>query len=67
MKEVSESFTLHDFRMTKGEKYINLIFDLVVPMDYKGDEETAAKLVAEKIKEKNPDCFAVIQSEHPFY
>ena len=67
MKEVNESFTLHDFRMTKGERYINLIFDLVVPMDYDGDEETAAKQVADKIKEKNPDCFAVIQSEHPFY
>lgn len=67
MKEVNEAFTLHDFRMTKGDKYVNLIFDLVVPVDYKGEEETAAKLVAEKIKERNPDCFAVIQSEHPFF
>lgn len=66
MKEVNESFSLHDFRMTKGDKYTNLIFDLVVPVDYKGDEETAAGLVAAKIKEKNPNCFAVIQSEHPF-
>ena len=67
MKEVDETFTLHDFRMTKGDKYVNLIFDLVVPVDYNGEEETAAKLVAEKIKERNENCFAVIQSEHPFF
>lgn len=67
MKEVDESFTLHDFRMTKGDKFVNLIFDLVVPVDYNGEEETAAKLVADKIKERNENCFAVIQSEHPFF
>ena len=66
MNEIDESFTLHDFRMTKGEKYINLIFDLVIPVDYKGDDETAAKLVATKIKERNENCFAVIKAEHPF-
>ena len=66
MNEIDESFTLHDFRMTKGDKYINLIFDLVIPVDYKGEEETAAKLVAQKIKEKNENCFAVIKAEHPF-
>ncbi len=66
MNEVDESFTLHDFRMTKGDKYINLIFDLVIPVDYKGDEETAARLVAQKIKDRNENCFAVIKAEHPF-
>lgn len=32
-KELSEEFTVHDFRMTKGEKNNNLIFDLVLPAD----------------------------------
>ena len=66
MNEIDETFTLHDFRMTKGDKYTNLIFDLVVPVDYKIDEHEAAKLVADKIKEYNPNCFAVIKAEHPF-
>ena len=66
MNEIDESFTLHDFRMTKGDKYTNLIFDLVIPVDYAGEEEAAAKLVAQKIKEKNENCFAVIKAEHPF-
>ena len=66
LKEIDESFTLHDFRMTKGDKYVNVIFDLVIPVDCKMDDETAAKTVAEKIKERNENCFAVIKAEHPF-
>ena len=65
-KEVDESFTIHDFRMTYGGKHYNMIFDLSIPTDSKYDDEEAAKLVAERIKEKNPDCFAVIKAEHPF-
>ena len=53
--------------MTKGEKYVNVIFDMVIPLDYTGDHEDAAQTVADKIKEKNPDCFAVIHPEHPYY
>lgn len=66
MNEVDETFTLHDFRMTQGEKYTNLIFDLVIPVDCKLDDEEAAKRVATKIKERNENCFAVIKPEHPF-
>ena len=65
-KEVDEAFTLHDFRMTKGETKINLIFDLLLPADCKLSTEEAAKAVAAKIKEKNPDCNCVIRAEHPF-
>lgn len=65
-KEVDPSFTIHDFRMTYGGKHYNMIFDLSIPTDSKLDDDEAAKLVAERIKEKNPDCFAVIKAEHPF-
>lgn len=65
-KEVDPEFTIHDFRMTKGEKYTNLIFDLVIPVDHKGKDADAAMKVSEKIKERDPDYFAVIQAEHPF-
>ena len=65
-KEINEHFTLHDFRMTKGETKINVIFDLVLPSDCDIPPQTAEKAVAEKIKEKNPNCLAVIRAEHPF-
>jgi cation diffusion facilitator family transporter len=66
IKEIDERFSLHDFRMTKGDKHVNLIFDLVIPVDCKTDDFAAAQAVADKIKERNENCFAVIKPEHPF-
>lgn len=65
-REVDPAFSIHDFRMTYGGKHYNMIFDLSIPTDSKLEDEEAARLVEEKIKEKNPDCFAVIKAEHPF-
>ena len=65
-REVNESFTIHDFRMTKGEKNINLIFDLVLPVDCEICESEAEKSVAKAIRDKNPACNCVIKAEHPF-
>ena len=65
-RQVNETFTIHDFRMTKGEKDINLIFDLVLPVDCEICEAEAEKSVAKAIREKNPDCNCVIKAEHPF-
>ena len=64
--EIDPAFTIHDFRMTSGGKHVNMIFDLQVPSDSKMPTEEAAKRVAERISEKNPDCYAVIKAEHPF-
>ncbi len=66
VKEVDERFSLHDFRMTKGENSVNLIFDLVLPNDCKMKNEEAETLVVNKIREECPNCFCVIRVEHPF-
>ncbi len=65
-KTVDPTFSIHDFRMTKGETYANLIFDLVVPTDSPMPIDTAVKAVTEEIKRRNDNCFAVIRGEHPF-
>lgn len=65
-KEVNPAFTIHDFRMTKGETNVNLIFDLVLPSDCKMCAEEAENLVSQKIRDKKPNCFCVIRVEHPF-
>lgn len=66
VKEVDESFSIHDFRMTYGGNHINLIFDLCLPVDTKMNDEDAAKIVSEKITSLRPECHAVIKAEHPF-
>lgn len=65
-KEVDETFSIHDFRITKGETNVNLIFDLVLPSDCSMSTEQAEAAVAEKIREKRANCFCVIRAEHPF-
>ena len=65
-KSVHPDFTIHDFRMTKGETNINLIFDLVLPADCTMAPEEAEALVNERIREVVPNCFCVIRVEHPF-
>ncbi|MDD6994814.1 MAG: cation diffusion facilitator family transporter [Candidatus Borkfalkiaceae bacterium] len=64
-KEVDDSFTVHDFRMTYGKERKNLIFDLCVPMESKCSLAEAQSAVADKIHNARPDCYAVIRAEHP--
>ena len=66
VKAVNEDFSAHDFRMTKGENWTNLIFDLLIPADSKFSKTEAEKAVTEKIKEHYPNCACVIKVEHPF-
>lgn len=66
VKEVDESFSVHDFRMTYGGNHINLIFDLSIPVDSKISDEDAAKKVEDKIRSLRPECNCVIKAEHPF-
>lgn len=65
-KAVNPQFSIHDFRMTKGETNVNLIFDLVLPADCKMATEEAENAVAYKIRERRANCFCVIRAEHPF-
>ncbi len=63
---IDSTFTIHDFRITKGDCYTNFIFDLVIPHDCKTPIDTAVTEVADKIKEQNSNYFAVIRGEHPY-
>lgn len=66
VKEVDENFTIHDFRMTYGGNHINLIFDLLIPVDSKFCDEEAADVVEKKIRSLRPECNCVIKAEHPY-
>ena len=66
VKSVNENFSMHDFRMTKGETNVNVIFDLVLPTDCKMPAEEAENAVSQKIRDEKPNTFCVIRVEHPF-
>ncbi len=65
VRELNPEFDIHDFRMTDGEKNVNLIFDLEVPYSLKpAERERVAAEVCAKLKACDPKYRAVIQVEN---
>lgn len=66
IKQTDERLSIHDFRSTKGPYLTNLIFDLVVPHQYKYTDKEIRDIVREEIRKKNDKCFAVITVERSY-
>lgn len=60
VREIDECFSIHDFRMVKGETHSNLIFDVVVSASCKLSSKELIEKITEKIKEYDEKLFAVI-------
>ena len=55
VKNINEEFSMHDFRMVKGERHTNILFDVAVPFGTKMTKEeieNLIKLELQKIDEK---------------
>lgn len=63
VREVGEELTIHDFRIVRGDTHTNLIFDVAVPHRYPKTEKQIATEIRQKIRERDPMYFAVIQVE----
>lgn len=67
INELDPKITIHDFRMVSGGEKINLIFDIVVPLDY---SESDCKRLSESIKtsvsQKDSRCQCVITVDRSF-
>lgn len=61
LKEISETLTMHDFRIVAGPTHTNLIFDVVTPYNFSLSDDELVKLIQEKIRKDNPNYFAVIE------
>ena len=42
---------VHDFRMVPGKGHVNLIFDVVLPMDLRGQEEKIQRILEEELNQ----------------
>lgn len=60
LTEIDPVLTMHDFRIVKGTTHTNLIFDVVVPYDYKLSDGALTEIISYKIKCHNPTYFPVI-------
>ena len=64
---INPEFSIHDFRLVNGENHINLIFDLVVPIEMKPEErKEVLNILEEKIKEKDSRYNIVVQVDNAY-
>ena len=67
LDELDPACSLHDFRVVPGEGQVNLIFDMVIPIEY--DEKTRKELprrLAERVKEIDPRYQCVITVDYDY-
>lgn len=66
VKRLDEHLTIHDFRMVNGPTHTNVIFDVVVPLDFSYSDEEVAAMVCKKVQEQWDNYFAVIKVEKDY-
>lgn len=60
VKSIDERLTIHDFRIVKGKTHTNLIFDVLVPVDYELKAPELVNIIEKKVKDENKSYFAVV-------
>ena len=58
--EIDPRLSFHDFRMVRGREHSNVIFDLVLPFDLRGQEHALRARIGEALHAENPRYRAVI-------
>ena len=58
--EIDNSFSIHDFRIVRGETHTNLIFDLEIPFQCKMPSAEIFAKAKEKIKQLDPSFIPVM-------
>lgn len=67
VKDLDSDASIHDFRVLKGEKKTNLIFDLVVPYSYSSeDERTLIRNIIKEIRKLDFRYDTTINIENSF-
>ncbi len=67
IKEINESFSMHDFRMVKGEKNTNVLFDVAIPLEVDFDKDELLEKLTLNIKKINKKYTPVITIEKELF
>ena len=67
LTELDSRLSFHDFRMVDGVEHINLIFDLVVPREYKAAvQDNLQARISAAVRKRDPRCACVITVENSY-
>ncbi|MGN1314171.1 MAG: cation diffusion facilitator family transporter [Lachnospiraceae bacterium] len=63
---IDDSLHMHDFRMVKGNTHTNIIFDMVLPHNYKLSKSLLLDEIQQRVWEYDQSFYVVIQMEHSY-
>lgn len=66
VKEIDEALSIHDFRLVKGPTHTNVIFDLVIPYDFKTPDSEIVKEITARIEAMEGSYYAVIDVDKKY-
>ena len=58
--DVSDEITIHDFRVVIGNTHTNMIFDIVLPFEFKKSAASIVEEISTAVSKRRSDCFCVI-------
>lgn len=64
ISDIDENLSIHDFRMVSGVGHTNLIFDVVVPYEFRISTHDLDKMIKDAISEYNSSYRAVIEYDN---
>lgn len=66
LKSIDEQLSFHDFRMVSGETHDNLIFDVVVPHNFRMTGSEIKRIVDSALRASGKQVFAVITFDRSY-
>lgn len=64
VKKIDDRLTIHDFRMVRGERHTNVLFDVAVPFDVTLSHQEIRKIIESEITACNDKYRCIITIEH---
>ncbi len=65
-KEIDSAISIHDFRITNGPLFTNLIFDMVVPHNCKLSNDEVQAQIAAAMKQEDERFFTVVEIDRSY-
>ena len=66
LAQIDQRLSMHDFRAVTGPTHTNLIFDIVLPPDFSGNEKELKANLDARIQAVYPDVFTVITFDRSY-
>lgn len=63
---IDETLSFHDFRIVEGPTHTNLVFDIVIPFDFRYSGKELSALIQKEVSKQNETYFVVATIEYNY-